>query len=327
MAPAAEHTRQWSRRVRIAASSCLIGQAVRYDGGDKRNVFVTEALGRHVDIVPICPEVGIGMGVPRAPIRLVGAVNAPRAVGVREPERDVTEALQRYAQQCRDRLDEVSGYVFKSRSPSCGVTTTPIAIRGRRPKHGSGIFAAAVRRAHPLLPVIEDHHLDDARRRDNFVERVFAYARWQCFRTEHPSLETFQRFHAAQRLAVLAHGQRQLAALDKAAQVLATNFCSAALDDYARVLLTALTHQVTRRRRQRVARKLAQWLAPRVSTSEARRIELQLEHYSEGQTLWPQIETVWARVGTTAEEAALQSQTLLDPCPAERALRTPPQQA
>ncbi len=321
MAPVAERVRDSAPPLRIAVSSCLLGQAVRYDGGDKRDDYVTDVLSRHVDIVPICPEVGIGMGVPRPPIRLVGDVAAPRAVGVDDPRRDVTEALQRYAQQCQNVLDEVSGYVFKSRSPSCGVTTTPIMGRGRRPRHGSGVFAAAVQRVYPLLPVIEEHHLNDPPRRDNFLERVFAYARWQRFLAEQPGLTTFQRFHADQRLAVLAHGQRQLSALDKAARIPNACFNSAALGAYARVLMAALTHRVTSRRRQRVARKLAQWLPPQVSKADAGQIERQLQPYIEGSTLWPQIGAELAREDIASNGAALQTQTLLNPSPTERALR------
>jgi len=323
MARAAEHSRARPSRIRLAVSSCLLGQRVRYDGGDQRNRFVTDVLARHVDLVPICPEVGVGMGVPRAPIHLIGNANAPRAVGVAEPRRDVTDALQRYAQQKRGTLADVSGYIFKSRSPSCGIATTPIKAPGQRRRLGAGIFAAAVTQAYPLMPVIEDHHLDEPQRRDAFLERVFVYARWQAFRRQRPTVAKFRHFHASQRLAVLAHGRRQLAALEDSARQVNANFDMAHLDDYAHVLMTVVRFQVTRRRRLRVSREIFNRLAPCLSANKRRALQHQLERYCEGHTPWPLVDAALQPTRLVADDGDLLTQTCLSPWPAERALRRP----
>lgn len=165
--------------IRIGISSCLLGEAVRYDGGHKRDAAIIEILGRHFEFVPVCPEVGIGLGVPRAPIRLVGDPQAARAVGVDDPTLDVTDRLTAYGARMAHELDGISGYIFKSRSPSCGVADVEIHQPGLSRATGSGLYARAFMNRQPALPVAEESRLGDAAERENFIGRVLAYRRWQ----------------------------------------------------------------------------------------------------------------------------------------------------
>ena len=161
------------KRPRVGVSSCLLGQNVRYDGGHRRDPFASGELGRHVDLVPVCPEVEIGLGVPREPIRLEQAGKGIRLVGT-ESRADHTTAMKRFA---RGRIDELeslglSGYVFKKNSPSCGPSGVPV--------HGStrtdrGLFAAALLDRMPLLPVVDESELADSAGQKRFLEKVFAY--------------------------------------------------------------------------------------------------------------------------------------------------------
>ena len=108
-------------RPRLAVSSCLLGQAVRYDGRHKRHKWLVDTLGRCVDFVPLCPEVSIGLGIPREPVHLTGDPEHPRVRAVSNPDRDVTADLQEEGHAVATTLAGVSGYVFKSHSPSCGL--------------------------------------------------------------------------------------------------------------------------------------------------------------------------------------------------------------
>ncbi len=163
--------------VRIGVSQCLLGDAVRYDGGHEANAWIIDVLEDRFELVPVCPEVEIGLGVPRPPIQLVEIGGEVRVRGVADPERDVTEALDAVFHGVRDRLHGISGYIFKRGSPSCGLAQVKL-LDGTGPptRRGQGRFAGALTRSWPDLPVIEESQLDQPERRDRFVEQVLAFA-------------------------------------------------------------------------------------------------------------------------------------------------------
>lgn len=149
---------------------------MRYDGGHKRNHCIMDLLTVYFDWFPVCPEVGAGLGVPRPPIRLVTREGGIRALGIENAEVDVTLALQSYAQEVSDQFVGISGYVFKSRSPSCGLSDVDLFnTKGRLTGTSMGIYAAQVRTLFPQLPLIDEISLADAVLRDAFVRRVHDY--------------------------------------------------------------------------------------------------------------------------------------------------------
>jgi uncharacterized protein YbbK (DUF523 family) len=130
-------------RIRIGVSACLLGQEVRFDGGHKRDDFLTGVLGPFVEWVPVCPEVDIGLGVPRDTLRLIGDESAPRLVVQRTGE-DLTERMQRYAAGKIRELEalDLDGYVLKRASPSCGLFRVRVYDPNGMPRGtGRGIFA------------------------------------------------------------------------------------------------------------------------------------------------------------------------------------------
>ena len=159
---------------RVGISRCLLGEAVRYDGAHKYEPSVVETLGAHVEWVPVCPEVEVGMGVPREPIQLVerGARTGIRLVGVTSGT-DWTERMQTWAAERIEALKaaHVSGFVLKARSPSCGVRDVPV----KGGTSGRGMFADALLRAMPDLPVEDEERLRDAAVRELFLQRVIGY--------------------------------------------------------------------------------------------------------------------------------------------------------
>lgn len=160
--------------IRIGISSCLLGEKVRYDGRHKLDRLVTGTLSRWFELVPVCPEVAIGLGVPREPIQLVAhAGEQPKAVGVHTQTMDVAAALQLYARTAEPELSQLCGYIFKSGSPSCGVRGVPIhSPTGMPAAEGSGIFAQALMERFPSLPVEEEGRLRDLLVRERFIEQV-----------------------------------------------------------------------------------------------------------------------------------------------------------
>ena len=194
----------------VAVSECLTGSAVRYDGTDAHDSFPHDALEGLLSLVPICPEVGVGMGVPRPPIQLVGDPRAPRVLGVRDSSIDVTEALAAYVHTRSTQLDGVYGYVFMERSPSCGLYSVPVhAVEGDEPpsRTGRGAYASAVLELNPDLPAEENGRLFDAEVRESFLDRVFAYAHWRRLSAGDGRLSParLMAFHSRYKYLLMAH--------------------------------------------------------------------------------------------------------------------------
>lgn len=155
-------------RPRLGVSACLLGEEVRYDGRHKRSRAVVELVGPEVDWIAVCPEVELGMPVPREPVVLTGS--QPRMVGATSGT-DHTDAMIRFAEARIAALGPLDGYVLKSRSPSCGLEAVPGSPTG------SGLFAAALRRLCPDLPLAEETALEDDDRRRAFLGAVRARRR------------------------------------------------------------------------------------------------------------------------------------------------------
>jgi uncharacterized protein YbbK (DUF523 family) len=164
--------------LRIGISSCLLGDEVRFDGGHKRAAALIAALDPDVEWVRVCPEVELGMGVPREPVHLVGTPEGIRMIAV-HTRIDHTAAMRDYAARRATQLAaaNLSGYILKARSPSCGLRDVSVHDdEGRVTATGAGLFAAALRAELPGLPVEDERRLEDPHARAAFLSRVRAYA-------------------------------------------------------------------------------------------------------------------------------------------------------
>jgi len=193
--------------LRLGISRCLLGDEVRFDGGHKRDNFLTDVLGPYVEWVPVCPEVEAGLGTPREAMRLVGDPQKPRLVTIKSGT-DHTRALETMTTNRIAELKELdlSGFVFKRGSPSCGVERVRVYTEHGMPSHnGIGIFARAFIEHFPLIPVEEEGRLCDAPLRENFIERVFCYRRYQDLLQNGVTRQAVVRFHTIHKYLLLAH--------------------------------------------------------------------------------------------------------------------------
>jgi uncharacterized protein YbbK (DUF523 family) len=161
-------------KIKIGISSCLLGNAVRYDGGHKFDHYLRDTFGQFVEWVAICPEVEAGLSVPREPMQLITDGIRTRLITV-ETGRDQTDLLTRWAGIAMKRLEQerVRGFVFKARSPSCGVRDTPFfSAAGEIVGERAGLFAETVMNRFPSLPVEDEERLRDSRVREEFLKRV-----------------------------------------------------------------------------------------------------------------------------------------------------------
>jgi uncharacterized protein YbgA (DUF1722 family)/uncharacterized protein YbbK (DUF523 family) len=269
--------------VRLGVSACLLGARVRFDGGHKRNRYLINELGAHFEFVAFCPEVAIGLGTPRPTIRLVGDPALPRALGSRDDGLDVTDALREYSADRAQRLDGLSGFVFKKDSPSCGMARVKVyGDKGMPQRDGVGIFARAVQQANPLLPVEEEGRLNDSALRENFISRVFVYARWQALCQKGFSKKALLDFHTRHKLLVMAHSPAAYRELGRLLARLDNADLDALADRYIRRVMEELKAQASRKRHVNVLQHVLGYLRKHVDAANRADLVDVIDDYRRG---------------------------------------------
>lgn len=193
------------KKIPVGISSCLLGHAVRYDGGHKLDSYIMGTLGRFFEFQPFCPEVAIGMGTPRPAIQLVKAGKEIRSVVSKNPDWDVTGQLRDYADREKPAHGELCGYILKKDSPSCGMERVKVYEKNQPQKTGTGIYAGRMMANNPLLPVEEEGRLGDPKLRENFIRRVYIFYRWKKLLADGLTPAKLTRFHARHKLVIMSH--------------------------------------------------------------------------------------------------------------------------
>jgi len=296
---------------------------VRFDGGHKRDAFLTETFGRFVEWVPVCPEVECGFGTPREAMRLVRAGPGVRLLTVKTSI-DLTEAMERYSRSRVAALadEDLSGYVLKKDSPSCGLERVKVYDRHGTPARGGrGLFAAALVEAFPHLPVEEEGRLADPRLRDNFIERVFAYWRLRGLFASRWTVGDLVRFHTAHKLLVLAHAPeryRRLGRLVAGARGMPRRNLERR---YVAGLMEALAELATTRRHTNVLQHMAGYFTDRLDAASKRELAETIDDYRRGLVPLVVPLTLIRHHARTLDVAYLAGQTYLEPHPKELMLR------
>ncbi|MDE0213174.1 MAG: DUF523 and DUF1722 domain-containing protein [Deltaproteobacteria bacterium] len=283
--------------LRIGASSCLLGHRVRYDGGHKRHRSVTETLSRYFEIIAVCPEMEVGMGVPREPVDLIGDPCAPRMMGQRSG-RDWSGIMQRHGRRRAAEMERlgICGFVLKKGSPSCGPDGVPVRARwgegpatvgvhtplAATPGTASGLFARALKDALPLLPVEAEDRLDDASLCENFIERVHAYREWRECAAEGPSVSRLMDFHASHKLTLLAHSESHLRLLGRLLADAGNDSPEDVTARYGRTFMEALKQPATRGTNTNALEHLAGFLSTRLNRHSRERLARLVHDYRLG---------------------------------------------
>jgi uncharacterized protein YbbK (DUF523 family)/uncharacterized protein YbgA (DUF1722 family) len=306
-----------TERPRVGVSSCLLGSLVRFDGGHKRFGFLTDELGPYVDWVPYCPEIEIGLGTPREPIRLTSEHRLVNRSGTA----DHTAAMKALPLP-----SGVDGYVFKAKSPSCGVRDIPRYRSDGRASGvvGSGLYAERVMAALPLLAVEDEGRLSDAGLREAFVERVFAAARLRSLLSGPWQTQDLVAFHARHKLQLLAHDP---ARYRSAGRVLGSAGAAVPRSEtasaYRDLFLAAMASQATRGRNASALlhaySRIGRMLTPPLAADLVGRIEA----YRRGEVPLGVPVALLARCASGGDLPWLAEQTYLAPFPAGLRLRRP----
>jgi uncharacterized protein YbgA (DUF1722 family)/uncharacterized protein YbbK (DUF523 family) len=274
-------------KLRIGVSACLLGEEVRYNGGHKRDPFLTDMLGHYVEWVPVCPEVEIGLGTPRPAMRLVRIGQDTRMV-TPETGADHTEAMRVYSDRRVEELggERLAGYILKKDSPSCGMERVKLypAEGGAPVKEARGLFADALLRRWPDLPVEEEGRLHDPLLRENFVTRIFVRDRWMQSEQEGWTRAALMRFHERHKFLLMARNQ---AGMRRLGRLLGESGKGDDPRELARTYLAGMTEVLrrpaTRRGHTNVLYHLAGFVTDRIDDGDRRELIDAIDRYRAGQ--------------------------------------------
>jgi uncharacterized protein YbbK (DUF523 family)/uncharacterized protein YbgA (DUF1722 family) len=309
---------------RIGVSACLLGRNVRYDGGHKLDHFLVDTLGRFVEFVPVCPEVEIGLGTPRPTLRLERDGRGRLHLVEPSSGADRTADMEAFAHTKVEELRALglSGYVLKKNSPSCGMERVRVIARSGAPRgDGQGLFAAALCARMPLLPVEEEGRLGDPRRRESFVERVFAYRRLRALFDGKWTLDALARFHAAAELQVLAHAPAAYRALGRLVAAAKERERGEVEFEYTGAFMKALGRPATVAGHVRALGRAAGHLERRLDDDERRELAGAIDDFRRGRAPLVVPLTLVRHHARRHRIAPLDGQLYLAPAPDELLLR------
>ena len=305
-------------RPRLGISACLLGDQVRFDGGHKRDPFLAEILSPHVCWVRVCPEVEVGMGTPRETLRLERRDNGAIRMVTTRTGIDHTDAMSAWARRRLSGLEreQLSGYILKTDSPSCGMERVKVfGASGIPQPDGRGIFAEALLRRFPNLPVEEEGRLSDPRLRENFIERVFAYQRLRGFFAGRWTVAGLVAFHTSHKMALLSHstaGYRELGRLVASAAGMPR---AALRTEYESRFMQTLTLIATPRRHTDVLMHMAGHLKKLLDGRSRQELASTIDEYRRGLVPLVVPMTLLRHHARRYEVTYLLSQTYLEPNP------------
>ena len=313
-----------NERVRLGISSCLLGNAVRWNSGHKMDRYLTRTLGQFVDYVPVCPEVEAGFGVPRESMRLVGDPENPRLITFKT-KTDNTDQMLRWARGRVKELEkeDLHGFIFKSDSPSSGMIRVKVYTeKGMPVKKGVGMFAREFMNHFPLIPAEDDGRLHDPNIRENFIERIFALQRWRQTIANGKKMGNLVDFHTRNKLLILSHSQKHSRLMGKLVAAGKQMPMEELFAEYEALLMEALALKTTPKKNLNVLQHLMGYFKKQLSRDEKQELlELFEQYHQEFVPLVVPI-TLINHFVRKYDQQYLKLQTYLNPHPVELKLRT-----
>lgn len=247
-------------KIPVGISSCLLGQEVRFDSGHKHNSYITGTLSKYFEFKPFCPEVSIGLGIPREPIRLVEEESGIQCVGTKTPELNFTQELTACAEEQRHWHARIFGYILKKDSPSCGMERVKVYKNNQPQRSGQGLYARQLMKNFPNLPIEEEGRLGDPVLRENFIKRVFIYERWCDLYQTNLTIASLTRFHAKHKLILMSHDQDRARELGRKLSEIKSDSISAFSLEYESELMSLLKIKATRKNNVNVLQHIQGYL-------------------------------------------------------------------
>lgn len=270
-------------KITLGISSCLLGNEVRHDGGHKRNLYVLNTLSEYFSFRSVCPEMAIGMGTPRPTIRLSRTVDGIRLAASGDSTLDVTEQMNNWSESAVEEMHDLSGYILKSNSPTCGMERVRVYdANGVPAKDGTGLFAVSLMKAMPWLPVEEEGRLNDSMLRENFIERVFVYHRWQRMIKTGLSVSRLMEFHQRHKSILLAHDEVEYRKLGPLIASTNKENINDIADEYLIRVMKCLKAKASRKRHTNVLMHVMGYLKSKITSDDKQELIEVLDKYRLG---------------------------------------------
>ena len=318
-----DHLTAADSTIRIGISSCLLGAEVRFDGGHKRDRYLTETLSQYFDWVPVCPEVEVGLGTPRETIQLI-QIGEQTHLRTTKTHIDLTDRMHGFAKQRVASLveDDLSGYIFKEGSPSCGMDRVKVyRPKGAARRRGTGMFADAFMKQFPHLPIEEEGRLCDPRIRENWVERVFAYHALKQLWKPRWTVDHLVNFHTQYKFVMLSHDEAKCRELGRLVANAKSTSRAELRKCYETTFMAALKRIATARKNVNVLQHLLGFFSKQLDANSRQELVTHIEDYHRG--LVPLIVpmTLIRHYVRLLDIEYLRDQVYLNPHPKELALR------
>ncbi|MCL0044802.1 DUF523 and DUF1722 domain-containing protein [Nitrospinaceae bacterium] len=269
-------------KIKIGVSSCLLGEEVRWNGGHKKDRYVQAALDNYFEYVPTCPEVDVGMGIPRETVALYGVLEDHKMIS-KKSQTDWTSKMNTYMKGRISTLgkNDLCGYIFKSKSPSCGIGRVPIYSKfgSSKVRYGPGMFASSFMKTLPLIPVEDEGRLHDPVIRENFIVRVFCFNRLQTFLKERFTMGALVSFHTKHKFLILSHSKKQYDAMGKLVANAKKIKTAELKTRYSKLFMAALTYKSTSKKNTDVLLHMTGFLKKILTREEKKNILSVIEDY------------------------------------------------
>ncbi|MES3009080.1 MAG: DUF523 and DUF1722 domain-containing protein [Pseudomonadota bacterium] len=274
-------------KVPVGISSCLLGEKVRFDGQHQLDSYIEKTLGVYFEFRAFCPEVAIGLGIPRRPIRLIAVRNGDeeqiRCVSTVDDQLEYTQALTDCADEQQSWQHALCGYILKKSSPSCGMERVKVYDGARPRRDGVGIYASTLMKNFPDLPVEEEGRLGDFVLRENFIQRVYVMYRWKALQRERLTVGGLVQFHARHKLILMSHCQKTYRSLGPLVASANRSNLAEISGRYIHELMTALKVKATRGNHVNVLQHIQGYLKQQLDADDKAELSESIAQYLRGQ--------------------------------------------
>jgi len=299
---------------RIGISACLLGKKVRHDGGDKRNGWIIDSLGPFVDFVPLCPEMEMGLGVPRKTLRLIGTTENPQLI-VNGTEENITQHASNTTEKIFAIDYNLDSFILKKDSPSCGLERVKIYDKNNCPsRSATGIFANILKKKFPLMPMIEEGRLSDVKQRELYVVKLFAYAQ---LRKLELSVHALQLFHQHYKYLLMAYAPSCYSKLGNIAANSAKKDLIQVFAEYHKLFAQIMAYTPSRKQWTNVLRHMLGYFKTVLNASEKQQLLGTIEEYRRSELPLIAALTLFKHLAEKHSITYLKEQALYEPYPKE----------
>ncbi|WP_104047267.1 YbgA family protein [Vibrio jasicida] len=309
--------------IKVGISSCVLGERVRFDSGHKISNFVTKELDGYFSFVPVCPEVGVGMSVPRPTIRLVSNEERIALVETKNPDNDHTDNMLTYSENKVNELqsEQLCGYIVCAKSPTCGMERVKVYSKNNAAKEGIGLYTRTLMEKMPWLPVEEDGRLNDPVLKENFITRIYCLNDFYESMGGEPTRGKIIAFHSRYKLTLMAHHPESYRSLGRLVADVASYEIDDFYNEYRLGLMKALQNRASRKNNTNVLMHLQGYFKRSLTGQEREELATVISDYRTG--LLPLLAplTLIKHYLNTYPDEYLQQQKYLEPYPQEMRLR------